>query len=599
MKRFVHLCVTFVLLLCAARAASATVRYRVSLAHPERHLFHVTVIVPEVNGELVVALPAWNALYQIRDFASRVHDMRSAVELNGKPGPSLDVRKLDKETWRVSAPAGLEKSVQPATVDVDYAIMWDDAGPFNSQLNAHHAFVNFAEILLYLPDRRAEQVEVEFADVPTGWRTAAELQLGVAPNTFVALSYDKLADAPTEIGTFVEFRFDAGGGRYRVVVDGADWKEDKLKETLSRIVTYETSLMGGPPFDEYTFFFHFGSFREAGGGGMEHANSTAIGTGSGDGAASVAAHEFFHLWNVKRIRPKTLEPVDYTREQWTRALWFAEGVTSTYGSYALVRSGIWTRAQFYGDLAAQFAELDARPARLWKSVEEASLDAWLEKYDAYRSPDVSISYYNKGQILGVLLDLLIRDATSNHASLDDVLRRMNEEFAKQNRTYDDSADIRAVAQKVAGRSFEDFFQRYVSGTEEISYDTFLALAGLRLKPETRAVADLGFRPGRGPGSSLSVSDVEPGSGAEAAGVREGDEVLGIGGSSSWRDVFRNLRERAPGETVRLRLRRDGEEREVSYALGSRAERNYQIEELPSPSERQLQIREGLLKGSTN
>jgi predicted metalloprotease with PDZ domain len=176
---------------------------------------------------------------------------------------------------------------------------------------------------------------------------------------------------------------------------------------------------------------------------------------------------------------------------------------------------------------------------------------------------------------------------------------MNVEFAKQNRTYDDSADIRAIAQEVAGRSFEDFFRRYVSGTEEIPYDTFLALAGLRLKPETRAVADLGFRPGRGPGASLSVSDVGPGSGAETAGVREGDEVLEIDGSFSWRDVFRNLRERAPGETVRLRLRRDGEEREVSYVLGSRAERNYQIEELPNPSEKQLQIREGLLKGSTN
>jgi predicted metalloprotease with PDZ domain len=599
MKRLVLLSAPVVLLLCAAQLARATVRYRVSLAHPERHLFHVTVVIPDVSGELVVALPAWNALYQIRDFAYRVQDVRAAVEVNGKLGAPLEVGKLDKQTWRISAPAGLGKGLQHATVDVDYAIMWDDAGPFNSQLNVHHAFTNFAEILFYLPNRRAEDVEVEFTDVPAGWKTAAELKSGEAPNSFLAPSYDKLADAPTEVGTFAEFRFDAGGGHYRVVVDGTDWKEDKLKEMLRRIVIYETSLMGGPPFDEYTFFFHFGSFREAGGGGMEHANSTAIGIGSGDEAAGVAAHEFFHSWNVKRIRPRSLEPVDYTREQWTRALWFAEGVTSTYGSYALVRSGLWNRGQFYSDLARQFAELDARPARLWKSVEEASLDAWLEKYDAYRGPEESISYYNKGQILGVLLDLVIRDATGNHASLDDVLRRMNDVFAKQNRTYDDNLDIRAVSQRVAGRSLEDFFRRYVSGTDVIPYDTFLALAGLRLKPETRAAADLGFRPGRGPGSSLSVSDVEPGSGAEAAGVREGDEVLEIDGSSSWRDVLRNLRERAPGQTIRLHVRHNGEEREVSYPLGSRPERNYQIEELPSPSAKQLQIREGLLKGSTD
>ena len=158
-----------------------------------------------------------------------------------------------------------------------------------------------------------------------------------------------------------------------------------------------------------------------------------------EGAASIAAHEFFHAWNVKRIRPQALEPVDYAREQYTQAaLWFAEGVTSTYGAFTSERSGLWSKEQFYMDLARQIRHFGiASRAEMVQSVEESSADTWLEKYDGYSRPDRSISYYNKGQILGVLLDLSIRDATDNHRSLDDVLRRMNVEYAQQGRFYDE------------------------------------------------------------------------------------------------------------------------------------------------------------------
>jgi len=183
--------------------------------------------------------------------------------------------------------------------------------------------------------------------------------------------------------------------------------------------------------------------------------------------------------------------VDYSRDQYTRALWFAEGVTSTYGNYALLRCGLWTRGQFYADLAAQIGELESRPARLWKSVEESSLDAWLEKYDFYARPDISISYYNKGQILGDFLDLTIRDATANRQSLDDVMRGMNSEFALRGRFYDDSAGIRQVAQEIAGRDLGDFFSLYVAGTAAIPYDQLLAVAGLELRVVPGVSPELG------------------------------------------------------------------------------------------------------------
>lgn len=489
----------------AAQPASATIAYRVSLANPDQHLFHVDMMIPVNGKEVVTSLPAWNALYQVRDFSYRVRSVSAVCAAS--TGVPLAVRWLDKDTWRVS----LTGACQPGdhnSFEIRYSIEWNDSGPFNSQLNDHHAFMNLAEILMYVPERRAEDTSVTFENLPAGWRTAAELAPGDASNTYTAASYDTLVDAPVEAGEFDEFKFMESGGRFRVVVDATSWKKQMLEGALERITSYELRLMGGPPpFDlpprEYTFFFHIDPYEDQGGGGMEHRNSTAIAATSVEAAVAIAAHEFFHVWNVKRIRPLTLEPVDYTKEQYTRALWFAEGVTSCYASFTLERTGLWSKKQFYDDLALQIGELQSRPAHTWQSAEDSSLDAWLEKYDAYNVPDRSISYYNKGQILGVLLDLAIRDATNNRKSLDDVLRSMNDEYARKGKFYDDSNGIRAVVEEVAGKSFEDFFERYVSGTTEIPYNDFLAVAGLELNANAADLADRS----RQSGQHLSISEI--------------------------------------------------------------------------------------------
>jgi predicted metalloprotease with PDZ domain len=579
--------------------AGATIKYRISLKDPGAHVFHVEMEIPPSPQGIIVAIPAWNALYQIRDFSYRVRDVEARQ--SAEPGGArIPVRKLDKQTWQVDYlwDAALSPGAKPAVVS--YSIEWDDPGPFNSQLDEHHAFLNFAEVLMYVPNRRAEATVVEFEDVPAGWHAAAQLASVPDASAFSAESYDKLVDAPVEIGKFEEFRFDEGGAHYRVVVDGKDWHRERLENSLKHITAYETKLMGGAPFPEYTFFFHFGSYQEVGGGGMEHSNCTAISVPSGDSAAGVAAHEFFHAWNVKRIRPQTLEPVDFTKEQYTRALWFAEGVTSTYGSYALARSGLWNTEQFYGEVAAQITDLDSPPARLWQSVEESSLDAWLEKYDDYRKPDRSISYYNKGEIDGMLLDLAIRDATDNHKSLDDVMRAMNDQFAKPGRFYDDSTSIREVAEKIAGVNFDDFFARYVAGTDEIPYDTLLAPAGLELKVEMRKSADLGFSTaGRAPGVPVVISQVFPFGPAETAGLKPGDVILSVNGQAPPRFFPGWIREQTPGEQIALRVHRDGKDSDISYALGTNEVKKYSVIESAHASEKQKRIREGWLHGRTD
>jgi predicted metalloprotease with PDZ domain len=274
-------------------------------------------------------------------------------------------------------------------------------------------------------------------------------------------------------------------------------------------------------------------------------------------------------------------------------------VTSAYGVYTLERCGLWNKDQLYADLASEIGMLESRSARKWQSVEEASLDAWLEKYDAYSLPDRSISYYNKGQIEGVMLDLAIRDATDNRKSLDDVLRRLNLEYAMKGKFYNESEGVRAVVEEVSGKSFEDFFRRYVSGTDEIPYADFLSAAGLELKAQTAKTADLGFVPGRPSATGTTVSAVQAGSAAETAGLRDGDLIMRVNGHALPRGRGAQHLGLSAGETATLHVNRGGQELDISFQVGAREEQIYSIVEASHPTDKQHRIRNGLLHGTTD
>lgn len=568
--------------------SSATISYEISTENPSQHFFHVRMTVPSVHGDLQLQMPAWNALYQIRDFSSRIQRVEAGA-LNGRE--EFHVEKIDKLTWHVHA---------EGDVIIQYAIYWDSPGPFSSQLNEEHAFINPAMVLMYVLDRRNEGVSVVLRDVPPSWRVDSPLlqsateSAALAP--LVAPDYDALADAPIELGSFSEFVLPGISPEIRVLIHGDGWKQSDVESILGRLCTYEIGLMGGAPFARYLFIFHLGKAAMGAGGGMEHANATAINSGSGLQIAGVSAHEFFHLWNVKRIRPASLEPIHYTREQYSRALWFAEGVTSTYGNYALLRSGIWSKHDFYDDLARAITELESRPANRWQSAEQSSLDTWLDKYDYYNSPDFSVSYYTKGQVLGVLLDILIRDRTADSHSLDDVLRRMNEEFARKGKTYRDSLDVQLTAESVAGGSFADFFAKYVASAEPLPYQSVLAKTGLLLQQQDIVNAQLGFSYQRDAGGRFIVRAVEPASSAYHAGLRAGDEFKLWNGESVPPRPERRLRGKKPGETVQLRFLRDGQALDLTFELGGISAATVIVAEDPQASPQARAIRDGLLSG---
>ena len=580
------------LLIIVASPCFAAIRYTVSLAHPEQHLFRVSVEVPDVHGELKFQMAAWNALYEIRDFSSHVQQVEASAN-----GQKITVTKIDKLTWQVNA---------TGTVNITYSTFWDDVGPFSTQLNSDHAFINPAMVLLYVPDRRTEQCTLQLNDVPAAWNVASSAATFSAETgwhrEFIlqAANYDVLADSPIEASTFEQFTIRDLTPPVDVVIHGDNWKKRDVESALRKICTYELKLMDGAPYAKYTFIFHVGKSAAGSGGGMEHANSTAIFVPSDAYMWNVSAHEFFHLWNVKRIRPATLEPIDYTREMYTRALWFAEGVTNTYGSYTLVRTGLWSKQEFYQDLGGQISEIEASAAGQWQSAEESSLDAWLEKYALYTQPQRSVSYYTKGQVLGVLLDIVIRDRTDNQKSLDDVLRAMNADFAKEGKFYRDSLDIRLTAEKVTGTSLADFFTNYVSGAVPLPYQRVFALSGLELHSHETVRPVLGFVVEHEPNGPLVVRGIDSEYFAANSGLRTGDEILRWNNADPPKRPERWVLSQKVGDVLILHVKHAGVEKEedIVLRLGELREKRYQIAESTHATEREKQIREGLLHGTT-
>ena len=591
---FVVLCFA-VLVTMPARAQNpqssshAPVRYVVSLDNRPDHVVEVKIVLGPGASERDLQLPVWNALYQIRDFSQYVNWVRARTS-DGQP---LPVHKVDKTTWRLGGAA--------QGAEIGYEIFADQSGPFGAQLNSQHAFFNLAEILMYPVEGRDSPVEISFTNLPAEWHIATALR--ESGDAFTAPDYDRMVDAPVEIGAFQEADFDEGGGHYRVIVDSDPSSYDmrKIVAMLRRLVSSATVWMGDRPFQTYLFFYHFRP--GAPGNGMEHANGTAIDlslealANNPQAFAGLTAHEFFHLWNVKRIRPQSLEPVDYTKENYTRALWFSEGTTTTAANIILLRAGLLDESRYLKGLAAEISELERRPAHVTQSAEESSLDAWLEKYDYYRLPARSISYYNKGDLLGVLLDLQVREATHNAASIRDVFHWMNENYARKGQFFPDTDGVRRAAEAVSHADLGWFFQKYVAGTEEIPWDDFFKNVGLHLSPRATNVADVGFVATRNFDAALVVSAVTPGSAADVAGLAVGDTILEINGQKADRG-FAARSEIRPGDTLRLRVRNSAGERELHWKMGSRQEIELELTDLDKVTPEQRARREAWLKGES-
>jgi predicted metalloprotease with PDZ domain len=426
-----------------------------------------------------------------------------------------------------------------------------------------------------------------------------------------------LYDSPFLAGDFKTISFEVRNVPHRIIVDGeGNYDPERLRRDVQKIVEASVEMMGDIPYRDYTFQL---MLHPSAGGGLEHLNSTAIiwrryafrPEASWDDFLSLVAHEYFHLWNVKRIRPDALGPFDYTGENYTRLLWVAEGVTSYYENILSRRAGMISDKEYLTTIANAIRGLQNTPGRLEQSIEEASFDAWIKYYRPdENSLNSAISYYDKGAIVGLLLDLEIRRRSAGAKSLDDVMRYLYQEFSKKNRNFTPE-DFQRAAEQMAGASLDDFFRRYVRGREELDYNTAFAAVGLQLLTTAPAAATAAGSPTdaskpappkayfganlRQDGDRLVVSSVPAGTPAYNQGITFGDQIVALDGGRVTLQTFNaRLEERQPGDEVRLSVFRLDELRTITIKLGSRVEENYRIVPLAQQTPEQKRLYEGWL-----
>lgn len=531
-----------------------SIHHRVSIPDPKTHYLHVeTTLSGELPEAIVLFMPVWTpGSYLVREYARHVEGL--AAEAPAVAG------KVRKNAWRIER-RGAGKVV------VRYRVYANELTVRTSHVDETHALLVGAALFMTLEGHEQLGARVTF-ELPRDWRIATALP--AADGGFQAPDFDTLVDSPVEAGLFREERFEVLGTPHRytvwppAAVSDADLK--RLVDDTADILEREAHLFGGKfPYRAYDLLLHL---TPRGRGGLEHRASAALiasptAFASRDGyldLLSLVAHEVFHAWNVKRIRPAGLAPYRYEQECYTRLLWWFEGATSYYDWRVLALTRICTVEEYLDHLAAEVAYLDQTPGRLVHPLEETSFDAWVKLYRPdENSSNSSVSYYRKGEVVCALLDVELRARTGGRASLDRVLRHLWDEYGARERPVPEDA-MQGIFEKVAGVALGDLFDAWIRSPGEIDVGAVLARVGLAIERTSRnegPTCSLGVRV-RSEGGRAVAASVTRDSAAARAGIDPGDEIIGIGGARiEGTSVESGLRGRAPGDAVDVLLARDG------------------------------------------
>ena len=588
-------CLSFVVSLAvlAVPLRAQTVRYEVSIIQGQ---FHVSAEFPARGKDtLLVSLPAWSpGNYEIQNYARYLHDF-AARNATGQP---LRWDRADKDTWRVW-PAGSDR----VTIDFDYE-------PEKIDLSLARTVADFAQFLgtnvfMFEEGQLARPAEVRFR-VPNGWQVTTALK-GPSSGVYTAGDYHELADAMTFLGRYSLDSLQAGGKWIRIALwPAADYTAPvarNLRNAIAKMAPVQNRIMGEAPYDVYTIFFNVIHEPIDFGGGLEHsysqydimpANAFAdpLSGKLGDFIYPLVSHEFFHLWNVKRIRPVEMWPYDYHAEQYTPLLWWSEGVTDYYADLTNIRSGLWGTTEFLANAGSDIGQIESAPEP-W-SVEDGSAATWINEVYVNSSQ----LYYPKGAVIGFLMDISIRDATDNAHNLDEVMRALYTRHYRQGRGFS-TADLLNELRAAGMPDVDAFYRRYVDGREPLPYDSVFAKAGLRLRRETAPL--LGVLTQANSDSESQVTAVVPGSAAALAGVQPGDVLTNVGEirvtrDAAWAQAFRLRYRGKAGQALTIGVRRSGQALTLTTAVREGPIGAGVLERVSNPSAKQAKIWQGLVSG---
>jgi predicted metalloprotease with PDZ domain len=556
------------------------VSYTVTVADTTRRRFRVTATAEHVSDATVsFAIPAWSPGWYV---LTRAYKNISGVSATDGAGRTLPVTHPDDLTWRVQAgPGGVSRTV---TLSYDLAAVDQDPdalevrtpesksyGFFAPYLDESHGFVPGPAALVYVDGAKNAPCSVTYK-VPAGWSVASANDPKPGdPYTFTASDYDTLADQPADLGKFARWDRTVRGVPVSVViVGGENIDPKKWVERTFQVAEAGLRFWGKAPFPRYIFHCRFPA-GILGGGGLEHENSTVITLPPSDLRQADAddmgliAHEYFHAWNVKAIRPASLGPFDYSRPVRVSDLWWLEGVTDYFAPRLVVDAGLAGPDYWRAFMASQIADLQNNPARKTVTLETASLKAWEGKSEGFGG----LSYYNKGLVVGLLLDIEMRRRTENRVGLTDLTKALYARMEESGGEGYPPGEIERMASKLTGADLKPFFDRALRSTEELPYADILPHAGLTLQDDAaRPWYGIRFAPAPPSAGVVVVDGVEEDSPAEAAGLRAGDRIVAAGGQIL-RGASAFPYPEKVGDSVSLTVRRGGRTRTVTLVAAAR------------------------------
>ena len=558
-------------------------QFDVAMPDPASHLFEITLHCQLAASPILnLKLPVWTpGSYLVREYAKHLQGF-SATDTQNQP---LSWQKISKNHWQVQTPT-LDSAV------IRYRIFAHELTVRTNHLDASHGYFNPGAMFLYVPGQEEDAIAVTIHLPDPSWQVTTALDpLPNAPLTFLANDFDTLVDSPFEMGTHNIHDFEVLGKPHQLAVWGeGNYDLQKIVADTQKIIEVEANLFGGLPYNRYLFLLHVSA---SGYGGLEHHNCCSLQyprfefrkPNSYNRFMSLVSHEFFHLWNVKRIRPQALRPFDYDQENYTDALWFCEGVTSFYDLVIPYRAGIYD-AKFYLKLLSEsITRLQAVPGRQVQSLTDSSFDTWIKLYrpDA-NSRNCQVSYYLKGEIVSLLLDLLIRQHHQNQRSLDDVMLGLWQTYGQTNQGYT-RAQLRSVIEAVAQRDLTDFWSNYLDGTVELPYQEFLEPFGLEI------AADYGKQPIPYLGLTVhthaekeTLKFVDVNSPAQKAGLKPGDQLLAVDGFRITSDQLpHRLQDYQPGEQISITVFHDDQLETHRLILADPVAQAYEVRPIPQPT----------------
>ena len=538
-------------------------------------------------------MPVWTpGSYLIREYSKNVEGFSA----HSDKSDNLKWEKVDKNTWRVYSDKANE-------VTISYRVYAFVKSVRNSFLDNSHGFVSPAGVFMYVDRLKNKPATLiidpyeEFSVISTGLEPSRDDK-----NTFIVPDFDILVDSPIEIGNQNVLEFEVRGVPHEIAIYGKGNYDSSTVNETKMIVEGAVNIFDEIPYKRFVFIVHL---VNSGGGGLEHLNSTALVYGRWNFQPesrrqrwrSLVAHEVFHLFNVKRIRARELGPFDYTKENYTTLLWVMEGFTSYYGGRILLKVGLLTPEKYQKNISSLLNTISNNKGDRYQSAAEASFDAWIKYYRRNEnSPNSIISYYDKGKLLGLLLDLEIRYSSENKNSLDDVMRRLYTEYYKKKKRGFSEEEFKREVEHAAGKKLDYFFENYVHGTEEIKYKKYLSYAGLEIEdlPATSisgSSAYLGVSTREAAGR-LKISRVVRDSPAWNYGLNVNDEIIALDGLRVNKSEFLSAADRlAPGDLMTLTIARGDWLREIEVILVESTDNNYFLTRTEEPTELQKAVYE--------